>query len=67
MTRSAAHTARHLDKLGLALFALALGACSKHEAPPAPGAVEKASPSAAAPAAEPASGPLRIAYSDWPG
>jgi NitT/TauT family transport system substrate-binding protein len=76
MTRSAARTALHLDKLTLALLALSLGACTK-ETPAAapetkPEAVEKAAPAPAAPAeptaqAAPAGGPLRIAYSDWPG
>jgi NitT/TauT family transport system substrate-binding protein len=66
-----ARNAPYLDKLALAVLALALCACSK-EAPkteePKPELAEKPAP-AEAPAAEPAraGGPLRIAYSDWPG
>ncbi len=71
MIRSAARTALQLDKLSLAMLALTLGACSK-EAPapaPEPKAEEKTAPAAEAPAPEPSAeaGPLRIAYSDWPG
>jgi NitT/TauT family transport system substrate-binding protein len=71
MIRSVARSALQLEKL--ALLALMLAACSKEapapEAKPEP--LEKAAP-AEAPTEPPVmaattTGPLRIAYSDWPG